>query len=113
MDAAARRVFDSMEALRRMEIARGLGLAARDRTRAVRRERMRWAVSMGRLFTGVGPDTGGRMWWFDWLIRRRGAIGGGGYRDGRKGTVRRYLHNFEVYVCAIRVAYFGGSTSLY
>lgn len=67
MDAAATRVFDSMEALRRMEIARGLGLAARDRTRAVRRERMRWAVSMGRLLTGVGRDTEVEVSWFDWL----------------------------------------------
>ncbi|CAM9629410.1 unnamed protein product [Scytosiphon promiscuus] len=44
LDAASVKEFDRMEALRRMEIKRGLGLAARDRCRAVRREKMRWAV---------------------------------------------------------------------
>lgn len=48
MDAASMKEIDRMEALRRMEITRGLGLAARDRKRAVRRERMRWAVSTGK-----------------------------------------------------------------
>lgn len=46
MDVACSKEFDRMEALRRMEISRGLGLAARDRMRAVRREKMRWAVSV-------------------------------------------------------------------
>lgn len=44
MDEASTREFDRVEALRRMEITRGLELATKDRTRAVRRERMRWAV---------------------------------------------------------------------
>lgn len=45
LDAASVKEFDRMESLRRMEIKRGLALAARDRCRAVRREKMRWAVS--------------------------------------------------------------------
>eukprot|EP00752_Nemacystus_decipiens_P018220 g16349.t1 len=44
LDASSSREFNRMEALRRMEISRGLGLARRDRIKAVRRERMRWAV---------------------------------------------------------------------
>lgn len=45
MDVSSAKEFDRMEALRRMEISRGLRLATRDRMRAVRREKMRWAVS--------------------------------------------------------------------
>lgn len=48
MDAASTRELDRMEALRRLEITRGLGIAARERRKAIRRERMRWAVSEGR-----------------------------------------------------------------
>ena len=44
MDLACAKESSCMEALRRMEIRRGLGLAARDRVKAIRRERMRWAV---------------------------------------------------------------------
>lgn len=45
MDASSCRESSSMEELRRLEITRGLNQAARDRSRAVRREKMRWAVS--------------------------------------------------------------------
>lgn len=56
MDTASTKELEFMEKLRRMEITRGLGLAARDRTRAVRRERMRWAVSSWELlFFGESP----------------------------------------------------------
>ncbi|CAB1110135.1 unnamed protein product [Ectocarpus sp. CCAP 1310/34] len=44
MDASSCREASRMEALRRMEITRGLNQAARDRSRAVRLEKMRWAV---------------------------------------------------------------------
>lgn len=45
LDAASMREVYHMEALRRMEISRGLARAARDWRKAVIRERMRWAVS--------------------------------------------------------------------
>lgn len=46
MDVAMTTELDKVETLRRMEIAHALALAARDREKAVRRERMRWAVSI-------------------------------------------------------------------
>lgn len=46
MDMTCTKEIEFVEQLRRQEISRGLGLATRDRIRAVRRERMRWAVSI-------------------------------------------------------------------
>lgn len=45
LDLAITKEFELIEQLRRLEITRGIMLAARDRSRAVARERMRWAVS--------------------------------------------------------------------
>lgn len=45
LDIANIQEIDHIETLHRLEIARGLRLAAGDRRRAVQRERMRWAVS--------------------------------------------------------------------
>lgn len=59
MDEASIRVFDRMEVLRGMEVKRCLRRVSRDRIRAIRRERIRWAVSsVGGKRTQDGTEEG-------------------------------------------------------